>query len=143
MNPEISLWILAASTLVEALLLVLAIFFFRKLKKSEALVRSLQDRQAEFLQRLDFNARLEKEIIGTFSQRQEELAALEEKLNHRAVEMRRLLEQAENFTKSPQFLRQTILSGFRRGQSAQALAQATGLSVDEVELILDQPKTEP
>ena len=143
MNPVISLWILAASTLVEALLLVLAIFFFRKLKKSEALVRSLQDRQAEFLQRLDFNARLEKEIIGTFSQRQEELAALEEKLNHRAVEMRRLLEQAENFTKSPQFLRQTILSGFRRGQSAQALAQATGLSVDEVELILDQPKTEP
>jgi hypothetical protein len=143
MNPEISLWILVASTLVETLLLVLAVFFFRKLKKSEALVRSLQDRQSEFLQRLDFNARLEKEIIGTFSQRQEELAALEEKLNHRAVEMRRLLEQAENFTKSPQFLRQTILSGFRRGQSAQALAQATGLSVDEVELILDQPKTEP
>lgn len=143
MNPEISLWILVASTLVETLLLVLAVFFFQKLKKSEALVRSLQDRQAEFLQRLDFNARLEKEIIGTFSQRQEELAALEEKLNHRAVEMRRLLEQAENFTKSPQFLRQTILSGFRRGQSAQALAQATGLSVDEVELILDQPKTEP
>lgn len=143
MNPEISLWILAASTFVETLLLVLAIFFFRKLKQSEALVRSLQDRQAEFLQRLDFNARLEKEIIGTFSQRQEELAALEEKLNHRTIEMRRLLEQAENFTKSPQFLRQTILSGFRRGQSAQALAQATGLSVDEVELILDQPKTEP
>ena len=143
MNPEISLWILAASTFVETLLLVLAIFFFRKLKQSEALVRSLQDRQAEFLQRLDFNARLEKEIIGTFSQRQEELAALEEKLNHRTIEMRRLLEQAENFTKSPQFLRQTILSGFRRGQSAQALGQATGLSVDEVELILDQPKTEP
>ena len=143
MNPEISLWILAVSTLVETLLLVLAVIFFKKLRKSEALVRSLQDRQAEFLQRLDFNARLEKEIIGTFSQRQEELAVLEEKLNHRAVEMRRLLEQAENFTKSPQFLRQTILSGFRRGQSTQALAQATGLSVDEVELILDQPKTEP
>jgi len=142
MNSEISLWILVASTLAETLLLVLAVFFFRKLKQSEALVRSLQDRQAEFLQRLDFNARLEKEIIGTFAQRQEELAALEEKLNHRAVEMRRLLEQAENFTKSPQFLRQTILSGFRRGQSPQALAQATGLSVDEVELILDQPKTE-
>lgn len=143
MNSEISLWILVASTLAETLLLVLAVFFFRKLKQSEALVRSLQDRQSEFLQRLDFNARLEKEIIGTFAQRQEELAALEEKLNHRAVEMRRLLEQAENFTKSPQFLRQTILSGFRRGQSPQALAQATGLSVDEVELILDQPKTEP
>ena len=140
MNPEIAYWVLASSTLVEILLLVLAFFFFLKLKKSELLVRSLQDRQEEFLQRLDMNARLEQEIVSTFAKRQEELVALEEKLHYRAVEMRRLLEQAENFTKSPQFLRQTILSGFRRGQSAQALAQATGLSVDEVELILDQPK---
>ncbi len=140
MNPEISFWILAASTVMEILLIVLAIFFYSKLKKSELLVRSLQDRQDEFLQKLDMNARLEKEIIGTFTKRQEELTALEEKLHYRAVEMRRLLEQAENFTKSPQFLRQTILSGFKRGQSAEALAQSTGLSVDEVELILDQTK---
>jgi hypothetical protein len=140
MNPQISYWILIASTLMELLLIVLAFFFYGKLKKSELLVRSLQDRQEEFLQKLDMNARLEKEIIGTFTKRQEELTALEEKLHYRAVEMRRLLEQAENFTKSPQFLRQTILSGFKRGQSAEALAQSTGLSVDEVELILDQPK---
>ncbi len=140
MNPEISYWILAASTVMEALFIVLAVFFYTKLKKSELLVRSLQDRQDEFLQKLDMNARLEKEIIGTFTKRQEELTALEEKLHYRAVEMRRLLEQAENFTKSPQFLRQTILSGFKRGQSAEALAQSTGLSVDEVELILDQAK---
>ncbi|KAF5040409.1 hypothetical protein DSECCO2_533820 [anaerobic digester metagenome] len=122
--------------------MVLACIFYVKLKKSELLVRALQDKQQEFLQKLDFNARLEKEIVETFSKRQEELALLEDKLHQRSTEMRRLLEQAENFTKSPQFLRQTILSGFRRGQSAQALAQATGLSVDEVELILDQPKTE-
>jgi len=121
-------------------LIALAVFFYSKLKKSELLVRSLQDRQDEFLQKLDMNARLEKEIIGTFTKRQEELTALEEKLHYRAVEMRRLLEQAENFTKSPQFLRQTILSGFKRGQSAEALAQSTGLSVDEVELILDQAR---
>ncbi len=140
MNPEISYWILAASTVMEALFIVLAVFFYTRLKKSELLVRSLQDRQDEFLQKLDLNARLEKEIIGTFTKRQEELTALEEKLHYRAVEMRRLLEQAENFTKSPQFLRQTILSGFKRGQSAEALAQSTGLSVDEVELILDQAK---
>ena len=140
MNPQISYWILTASTLMEILLIVLAFFFYGKLKKSELLVRSLQDRQEEFLQKLDMNARLEKEIIATFTKRQEELTALEEKLHYRALEMRRLLEQAENFTKSPQFLRQTILSGFKRGQSAEALAQATGLSVDEVELILDQPK---
>jgi hypothetical protein len=140
MDPQISHWILAASTLMEILLIVLAFVFYGKLKKSELIVRSLQDRQAEFLQKLDVNTRLEKEIIGTFVKRQEELTALEEKLHFRAVEMRRLLEQAENFTKSPQFLRQTILSGFKRGQSPAALAQATGLSVDEVELILDQPK---
>lgn len=142
MNPDFSYWILAASTAVELLLMVLACIFYVKLKKSELLVRALQDKQQEFLQKLDFNARLEKEIVETFSKRQEELALLEDKLHQRSTEMRRLLEQAENFTKSPQFLRQTILSGFRRGQSAQALAQATGLSVDEVELILDQPKTE-
>lgn len=140
MNPEISYWILAASTVMEIVLIALAVFFYSKLKKSELLVRSLQDRQDEFLQKLDMNARLEKEIIGTFTKRQEELTALEEKLHYRAVEMRRLLEQAENFTKSPQFLRQTILSGFKRGQSAEALAQSTGLSVDEVELILDQAR---
>jgi hypothetical protein len=142
MNPDFSYWILAASTAVELLLMVLAIIFYLKLKQSELLVRSLQDKQQEFLQKLDFNARLEKEIVETFAKRQEELALLEDKLHQRSTEMRRLLEQAENFTKSPQFLRQTILSGFRRGQSPQALAQATGLSVDEVELILDQPKTE-
>jgi uncharacterized protein HemX len=140
MKPELSYWILAASTLVEVLLMALAFFFYLKLRKSEILVRSLQDKQQEFLQKLDFNARLEKEIVETFAKRQEELALLEEKLHQRSTEMRRLLEQAENFTKSPQFLRQTILSGSRRGQSALALAQATGLSVDEVELILDQPK---
>jgi hypothetical protein len=140
MDPQISYWILGASTLMEVLLVVLVFAFYGRLKKSEQLVSSLQTRQAEFLQKLDANARLEKEIIDTFTRRQEELTALEEKLHFRATEMRRLLEQAENFTKSPQFLRQTILSGFKRGQSPEALAQATGLSVDEVELILDQPK---
>lgn len=133
-------WILIVSTLMEVLLLVLAGFFFVKLKKSESLVRTLQDRQQEFLRKLDFNAQLEKEIVASFTKRQEELAVLEEKLQYRATEMRRLLEQAETFTKSPQFLRQTILSGFKRGHSVQALAQSTGLSVDEVELILDQSK---
>jgi uncharacterized protein HemX len=140
MASDISLTILAVSTVVEVALLVLAVFFYQRLKKSEMLVRSLQDKHEEFLQKLAFNARLEQEIVASFATRQEELAALETKLQHRATEMRRLLTQAENFTKSPQFLRQTILSGHQRGQSPQTLAQATGLSVDEVELILDQPK---
>lgn len=140
MPTDISLIILTLATLVEIALLVLAAFFYQRLKKSELLVRSLQEKQDEFLQKLALNARLEKEIVASFATRQEELTALETKLQLRAAEMRRLLTQAENFTKSPQFLRQIILSGHQRGQSPQALAQATGLSVDEVELILDQPK---
>ena len=127
---DIPYWILVSSTLIEVLLLLLAAVFFVKLKKSESLMRALQDRQQEFLRKLDFNAQLEKEIVSSFASRQEELAALEEKLQYRAEEMRRLLEQAETFTKSPQFLRQTILSGFKRGHSIQALAQSTGLSED-------------
>ena len=138
MTMQIPFWILVISAMLEGVLLFLALLFFLKLKKSENLLQTLQDRQQEFLQRLDFNTRLESELISTFAQRQEELAVLEEKLQYRATELRRLLEQAENFTKSPQFLRQTILSGWKRGQSARALAQATGLSVDEVELIIDQ-----
>ncbi len=137
---HISFWILVTSTAVEILLLVLAVLFFVRLKKSEALVRTLQERQHEFLQRLDFNATLEKEIINSFEARQKELTLLEEKLQQRADEMRRLLDQAENFTQSPQFLRQTILNGVKRGQSVAMLAKATGLSVDEVELIVDQLK---
>lgn len=141
MNPSVSYWILAASTLVELVLLGLAIVFFGRLKKSEALLHSLQNRQQEFLNKLEASSRLEKEMISSFSERQEELIVLEEKLRLRVTEMRRLLEQADNFTKSPQFLRQIILSGYGRGQSAEALARATGLSVDEVELIIDQPGT--
>ena len=80
MDTDISLWVLAGSTLVEILLLGLSLFFFLKLRKSEALVRTLQDRQQEFLQKLDANSRLEKEIVSTFAKRQEELVSLEEKL---------------------------------------------------------------
>lgn len=138
---HIPLWILSASTLLECILLVLVVLFYIKLRKSEHLVQALQDRQQEFLHKLDFNARLECELVESFTQRQEELARLDEKLQLRASEMRRLLEQAENFTKSPQFLRHTIQSGFRRGQSVEALAASTGLSIDEVELIIDQLKS--
>lgn len=140
---QISLWILITSTAVEILLVILAVLFFLRLKKSEALVRSLQERQHEFLQRLDFNASLEKEIISSFEARQKELTLLEEKLQQRADDLRRLLDQAENFTQSPQFLRQTILNGVKRGQSVAVLAKATGLSIDEVELIVDQLEALP
>lgn len=138
---HIPFWILTASTILEIALLVLVVMFYIKLRKSENLLQTLQDRQQEFLQKLDFNSRLECEIVESFAHRQKELTSLDEKLQLRTTEMRRLLEQAENFTKSPKFLRQTIQSGFRRGQSVAALAASTGLSIDEVELIIDQLKT--
>ena len=50
------------------------------------------------------------------------------------------MKEAQEFSRSPDFLRQIIVNGSRRGQSPLALAKATGLSLDEVELILVQNK---
>ena len=90
------------------------------------------------LARIEMNARLEKEIVATFAQRQAELRSLDEKLEQRAQDLRRLLDQAEGITRSPQFLRELILNGQRKGLSAKQIARNAGLSVDEVELIMSQ-----
>ena len=84
------------------------------------------------------NARLEREIVATFAQRQAELQNLDEKLEERARDLRRLLEQAEGISRSPQFLRELILNGRRKGLTSRQIARNSGLSVDEVELILAQ-----
>ena len=131
-------WIIIVLSAVELLLLGLVLVFFLKLRKSEILLSSLEKKQQAFVERLDFNSRLEKELVESFSTRQQELIKLEEKLDERAQELYRLLKQTETFCKSPQFLRQTILSGYKRGQSVQALSLATGMSKDEIELILGQ-----
>ena len=64
------------------------------------------------------------------------MADLDQKLEERSRQLEKLVRKAEEFTRSPDFLRQVIVNGARRGQSPQALATATGLSLDEVELIL-------
>ncbi len=46
--------------------------------------------------------------------------------------------QAEGICRSPQFLRELILNGRRKGLSSRQIARNAGLSVDEVELILAQ-----
>ena len=46
--------------------------------------------------------------------------------------------QAEGITRSPQFLREIILNGKRKGLSSRQIAKNAGISVDEVELILAQ-----
>lgn len=131
------LWVLVASSLVEVGLAAVAVLLYLRLRRSEELIRALQERQGEFMDKLAWNTRLEQELVASFAERQEELARLDAQLAQTAASLRRLLQEAERYTKSPEFVRHVILSGRRRGQSPQALAQATGLTVDEVELILD------
>lgn len=129
---------LGACTLLELLVLGGALVFYLRLRRSESLLNTLQDNQQSLLARIEMNARLEREIVATFAQRQAELRDLDEKLSERVAELRRLLEQAEGISRSPQFLREIILNGRRKGLSSRQIARNAGLSVDEVELILAQ-----
>lgn len=120
-----------------ALLGVLLVFFWR-LRKSEALLSELQARQEEFVRKLQFNAKLEDELMQTFARRQTELAKLDTELEEQCKRLNKLLDQAKGLCRSPQFLRQLVVAGHKEGKSAKALAQATGLPVEDVELIIDQ-----
>ena len=125
-------------TVSEIVLLAVVIIFFLRLKKSEALVSGLQANQEEFIKRLQFNTQLENELVASFEQRQNELATLNEEIEKRADELRKLVQQANAYCKSPQFMREIILNGHRAGKSPVQLAKSTGLSLEEVELIIDQ-----
>lgn len=127
-------------TVCELALLLLVVLFFSRLRRSEDLLAKMQKNQDGLLKKLDFNARLEQELVGSFRQRQAELAELDQKLEQRRGELEKLVKKAEECIRSPDFLRQIILNGSRRGQSPVALAKATGLSREEVELILAQEK---
>lgn len=125
-------------TLLELLILGGVLLFYLRLRRSEQLLNTLQGNQQGLLERIEMNARLEREIVATFAQRQAELRNLDEKLEERVQELRRLLSQAEGISRSPQFLREVILNGRRKGLSSRQIARNAGLSVDEVELILAQ-----
>ncbi|MEF2232291.1 MAG: hypothetical protein V3571_15260 [Pseudodesulfovibrio sp.] len=125
-------------TVSEIVLLAVVILFFLRLKKSEALLSGLQTRQEEFLKRLQFNTQLENELVATFEQRQQELVAINNGIENRAAELQKLVDLASEYCKSPQFMREIIIKGHRAGKSAAQLAKTTGLSLEEVELILDQ-----
>ncbi len=125
-------------TVCELVLLLLVVLFFSRLRRSEDLLAKLQKNQDALLKKLDFNAKLEQELVGSFHKRQAELAELDQKLEERRVELEKLVKKAKEFSRSPEFLRQIIVNGAKRGQSPVALAKATGLSLDEVELILSQ-----
>ena len=125
-------------TVSELALLLLVVLFFSRLRRSENLLSKLQKNQDSLLKKLDFNAKLEQELVGSFHRRQADLAELDQQLEERSKQLEKLVRKAEEITRSPEFLRQIILNGTRRGQSPQALAKATGLSLDEVQLILAQ-----
>ncbi len=138
MNETLFIILIIACSVLELLILAGALIFYMRLKRSQSLMNTLQDNQQSILARLEMNARLEKEIVATFAQRQAELRDLDSKLEARAVELRRLMEQAEGIARSPQFLREIILNGRKKGLTPRQIARNAGLSVDEVELILAQ-----
>ena len=133
-----SFWAIVLFTLAEMALLGAVLFFFVRLRRSENLLSQLQANQEQLLRRLHQNAELEQELVASFAQRQTELRALDQRLEDRAETLRRLLEQAEGIVRSPQFLRELILNGRKKGLSPQKIALSAGLSVDEVDLILAQ-----
>lgn len=138
MNETLFIILIIVCSVLELILLGGALVFYLRLRHSESLLNTLQDNQQSLLARIEMNARLEREIVATFAQRQAELRELDGKLEARARDLRRLLEQAEGITRSPQFLREIILNGRRKGLSSRQIARNAGLSVDEVELILAQ-----
>lgn len=130
--------LLIVLSITELVLLTIIILFFIRLKKSEALLTELQSKQQEFINKLHFNAQLENELVNTFTKRQAELASLDQQLEEKSERLEKIIKQAQEFSKSPQFLRQIIITGHRSGKSTSQLAKATGLSIDEVEIIIDQ-----
>ncbi|WP_054649974.1 hypothetical protein [Salidesulfovibrio brasiliensis] len=133
-----STFILIFFTVSELALLGVVILFFIRLKKSEALLSKLQAKQEDFINRLQFNAKLESELVATFEQRQMELASLNEELEARSNTIKELINRADEYAKSPQFMRNVILAGHKAGKTPADLARKFGLSIEEVELIIGQ-----
>ena len=132
------LWILLVLSAVELILFFLLLKFFRRLHRSEEMFARLQSDQDSLLEKLRLNAELEQELMHSFAERQEELHALNSKLEERARQISDPLAQAETVSRSPRFLRELILEGAKKGRSADQLARSTGLSLDEVRLIMEQ-----
>ena len=136
---QLSFWVITLLSVAELFLFLLLLVFFLRLRRSEDLLMKLRHGQESLLKNLQQNEELERELVESFSRRQEELRHLDQRLEERGEAMKKLLQQAENVSRSPQFLRELILTGARQGRAPAQLAKATGLSVDEVELILSEP----
>ena len=137
---SLSLTFLFVLSLAEILLLFIVLCFFRRLRRTEALLNKLQQNQEEFLRKLNFNAELEQELVSSFEERQAELGELDKQLSVRVAELQELMKQAGQVIRSPRLFREIVLKGHEQGKSVQEMALSLGLSVDEVELILEQAK---
>ena len=84
MNVTPFLALVIVFSLLELLILGGVLFFYLRLRRSETLLNTLQGNQESLLARIEMNARLEREIVATFAQRQAELRGLDEKLEERA-----------------------------------------------------------
>lgn len=134
-------WILILTSTIEIILLATVVVLFTRLRRSEALLNQLKQDQKGLLDKLQFNAQLEKELVSSFNQRQSELSALDQKLRARTQELNRLVKKAEAYSQSPRFLKEIILSGYNSGESINSLSRSTGLSKDEIDLILEQNRS--
>ena len=74
-------------TVCELALLLLVVLFFSRLRRSEDLLAKLQKNQDALLSKLDFNAKLEQELVGCCTRRQTALAELDRKLGLRPDEL--------------------------------------------------------
>ncbi|MFP4213693.1 MAG: hypothetical protein ACLFRL_06240 [Desulfohalobiaceae bacterium] len=133
----LQLLIIAASFL-ELCLLLVVVFLFLRLKKSEALLAQLQQDQQGLLDKMQFNAQLEQELVSSFQERQKRLVQLDKKLQQREKDLRELLQQVQEYSRSPQLIRRMVLSGHQAGESLSSLARKSGLSEEEVEWIIEQ-----
>ncbi len=100
----------------------------------------LKQCQKDLMDKLAFNAQLEKELIRSFEERQRELSILDSKLQIKIEEAKRLLSQLEKMTSSPKLLKEIIIKGYKKGESIVSLSNRTGLSIEEIEWILEQEK---
>jgi len=137
---HISLYLLVISTILEIILLTTIIFIFYRLKKSEDFMLRLKQSQKELLDKLTFNEQIEKELVKSFEERQRQLALLHSKLEKKLSEAREVLKQLEEASNSPKVLKEIIVKGYKKGQSLESLARRTGLSIEEIEWILEQEK---
>jgi len=133
-------WTILATTAIELVLLLVLIGLIVRVRRSEKFMAQLRQNQQELLEKMQFNAQLEQELVSSFQERQAQLSKLDERLHKRTEELNNLLNQADKYCQSPQLIRQIILAGYKKGESPARLARRTELSVEEVEWIIEQNK---